>query len=1506
MRRPWLLAAVVVVLVLTMLPALAQDATSPDAPTGIELRSRQSGVIPPTSGNTGVTPPSQGQGDVDGDAISVSDDGRWVVFVSTSTDLTTDTYPGTVGNVFLQDRTTGTTTLVSRVPGTTTAGNEDSFDAVLSPDGRFVVFLTADPDVAQASILGSAAPLVLYTRSRDVPGDEPLSTITLDDQTNNQFTCSSPTGVTPMNFSDGGELLVYTGCVGAITGLKPEGTGGDNGVMLFRTANGSSTLLSRVPATNPPDNDNVIVAVQDRAELSRDGSTVIFATGSTAWFDRHAPGWSGAAFQLYRYRVASAAVDVVSGDPLRKVALAPGDSLVTVGGSADRDEYSLSLDGDVVAFAARSSVLTTEPSGQDVFVRDTARLRLASAPQDPSIGARVGRSFSPELSADGTQLVFASSSDDLTTTVDTNDANDIILRDLATRASTLVSRSKPGGVAADKDSTSPVISADGAHVAFVSNATDLVPDEVSTGRTPGPDLFLHEVATDVTNLVSRPTDGRRIGTDAQGRAVFSGDGTRLVFTNASDDLTAGDANNEYDVFDVPAGVTPYVAPPQDLDVIGIEVSQGVQDWANGTTLISGRRTWVRVHVRSVGEPFRTGASLTASRFSDGIRLGTLTPSHGVPAGTAIVDPRPDRESLDQTFVFALPTDWTVDGDYLDQVTFDGRTVRCLDRDRDCDAFGIFRAGPRLDVQLIGVEYTTFDGTVRRPTAAELDAARAHLRRALPVANPNTSYSFDYVPTIAVTPGRTADAIRLATSLAVLRWRTDCDSSLHDDCIFLGVVGGGALGGGISGMASATPGNAAWAVTGGSNKEALDAAHEVGHLLGRRHVNCGGTKGIDPDYPYPNNQRADPQRDGPEYTDWGLDLYLRGRDGRASDDNVMPPTGGGGDLMSYCLPTWPSYYTYNALDDALGKRFGHTPTTSRATTSRATPERVILVVGHRDGDDAVIDVVEETTGVPTLLAGTGATVRIEDAAATVLATETFALPEPDADTAGVFVVALPAPAGAAAVSIVTGASQTDRVMRTSTPPTVSALRLESSTDDWVLSWTTGDADGDDVTAGVDYSRDGGATWRPLTDDVASDRLTVDTTLLAGTTTGRFRVRVSDGWDTATATSDAFSIPGHSPEITIDPVPPHLRRGQSLSLHATAFDREDGLLDDVIWTSDRDGRIASRADATIATDDLQPGRHTITATVTDADGVSAAVSTTMLVIDGVTRLAGDTRITTAIEVSRALYGDGTADVAVVARSDNFADALAGGPLAVQESGPLLLTPPDGLAPEVATELTRVLPPGSIVHLLGGPVALSEGVADAVAAAGFVVRRHAGADRYATAVAIADELTTVDTIFLADGQKFPDALAASAVAGANRGAVLLTAGETLPDATITRLASHTGAVIAVGGPAARAAPQADGLIGDDRFATAVMLADRFAPRSPTVAIASGVNFPDALAGGVQAALEGAPLLLSRPDAVPEATAASLRRRQPDLTHAWLYGGVVALDDDVLADVHTAAGLR
>jgi putative cell wall-binding protein len=299
----------------------------------------------------------------------------------------------------------------------------------------------------------------------------------------------------------------------------------------------------------------------------------------------------------------------------------------------------------------------------------------------------------------------------------------------------------------------------------------------------------------------------------------------------------------------------------------------------------------------------------------------------------------------------------------------------------------------------------------------------------------------------------------------------------------------------------------------------------------------------------------------------------------------------------------------------------------------------------------------------------------------------------------------------------------------------------------------------------------------------------------------------------------------------------------------------------------------------------------------------------------RMAGVDRYATAATISSWHFAPGV-PVAYVATGRNFPDALAVGPVAGLQRGPVLLTDPSSIPDSTRSELARLRPQRIVV--VGGEGVVSPGVVSQLQAyTGQPVGRLAGPDRYATAaqVARASFSPGVPAVFVATGRTFPDALTAGPAAAALGGPVLLVDPTSIPQATADALAwLQPRKIYIVGGPGVvsdgvtaalqgySAEPVAR-LWGADRFATAAAVAQAFfgGPRF-AVYLATGRNFPDALTAVPAASVNGAPLLLVTQNDVPAPTAGELLRIRPARTY--LAGGSGVVSDAVLGGVNWLLG--
>lgn len=194
-----------------------------------------------------------------------------------------------------------------------------------------------------------------------------------------------------------------------------------------------------------------------------------------------------------------------------------------------------------------------------------------------------------------------------------------------------------------------------------------------------------------------------------------------------------------------------------------------------------------------------------------------------------------------------------------------------------------------------------------------------------------------------------------------------------------------------------------------------------------------------------------------------------------------------------------------------------------------------------------------------------------------------------------------------------------------------------------------------------------------------------------------------------------------------------------------------------------------------------------------------------------------------------------------------------------------------------------------------------------------RMSGADRYGTSQVISKNNfpTPTKAVFLATGTTFPDALAGGPAAGMMASPVILTAPTALSAVAAQELNRLRPATIYVLGgvgavsnsvlTSARAySANVVRLSGIDRFATAAGVSKQFWSTTPTVYVASGADFADALSGGALAAKMHSPILLTASGGLPDATRNELRRLAP--SRVVVLGGTGAVSATVASQISGA----
>ena len=264
------------------------------------------------------------------------------------------------------------------------------------------------------------------------------------------------------------------------------------------------------------------------ADISHDGRFVVFESLAGDLLDRPVP--QGISRVFLRDRETGA---------IRLISRSADDESA----NASSGNSVISADGSAVVFASGATNLSgaCRSSGRRrsglylVRLSDGVCMRVDVS----SAGVQGNKeSTTPSVSGDGRYVAFMSRAD-LTcrgesgchdSIPDRNGVADVYVRDFATQVTVRVSRG-PAGVDADGPSYQPAISRDGHHVVFVSEATNLV----AGIRTRVPQVYIHDLTTGITELVSHTSRGRP-GNGASLWPAVSGDGVTIAFQSRASDL----------------------------------------------------------------------------------------------------------------------------------------------------------------------------------------------------------------------------------------------------------------------------------------------------------------------------------------------------------------------------------------------------------------------------------------------------------------------------------------------------------------------------------------------------------------------------------------------------------------------------------------------------------------------------------------------------------------------------------------------------------------------------------------------------------------------------------------------------------------------------------------------------------------------------------------------------------------------------------------------------------
>ncbi len=324
---------------------------------------------------------------------AISADGRFVAFVSGATDLVPGQVDGNAGpDVFLFDRTTGTTVLASHSnASTTTAADGPSGHVSLDASGRFLAFESLGSNVAPGQFDNLGLPDVflydaqtgnadLVSRSFDTPNSTAVGT------------SHAP------EISADGRWVAFRSDAFDVVLSQTEGNAGDD-VFLYDHALLSNRLVSRQAGSASTTGN----APCTEARPSADGRYVAYVCRASDLVAGQSDANGAADLFLYdRIADSSTLASHAVGAPLTALGVDAGSP------------PSIAADGRFVAFTSAAPLAAGAPARTNVFLFDRfhATNALLSPAAFPASGP-VGTSLNPQISADGSVVVFASNSTDL-------------------------------------------------------------------------------------------------------------------------------------------------------------------------------------------------------------------------------------------------------------------------------------------------------------------------------------------------------------------------------------------------------------------------------------------------------------------------------------------------------------------------------------------------------------------------------------------------------------------------------------------------------------------------------------------------------------------------------------------------------------------------------------------------------------------------------------------------------------------------------------------------------------------------------------------------------------------------------------------------------------------------------------------------------------------------------------------------------------------------------------
>jgi len=1074
----------------------------------------------------------------------------------------------------------------------TTEANSDSYSSVISGDGNYIVFASFASNLVPNDT-NNIADIFLYHR-----------------QTHQITLVSKGLGNAPSNVESGypslsadGRYVVFQS---SASNLVANDTNNISDIFLYDRQTDS---ISRVSVSSDNEEANNQSAYPT---ISADGRYVAFES----YASNLVPSDTNNTSDIFVH-------DRQTGNT----------SLVSVNSNGEQGNNtsglwsSLSADGQHIAFSSLANNLVANDTNNtwDIFVRDiqTNTTSLISISFGESLWN--GGSTNPVISSDGRYVAFQS--EDVLVANDTNNTWDVFVYDRQTAQTTLISKAYDQPTTANGISETPFISADGRYVVFSSSATNIVPNDTNGWV----DIFQYDRQTAQMTLITTPYDVTIPinGYYDSSTPSISADGTQIAFSSRAYNLVSWDVNNFYDIF----LYQPNSAPYDSLNIVHTEITQVIQDEQNNVPLVKAKPTLIRIYPECVGCPPQGISGVSAIISGPGSTI--IFPNNRSVRAYPNVDWSSDavRGNLNRSLNFTLPSDWL----WFDDLSI---SVQLILERPVASGGAVFVDAETYNIHFYEMQNVTISDykfvsfLFGNPDNSIIDTAYNFLETIFPVGYVNPKprgdilYSFNPLHEYYTTKAIQLAELFQSPNTYTVSW-VNGDTVLAHPSPNKTVMGFYQRNADYVLMRTRTDSEQQLA----SRALVHELAHASGFWSELTHLTetvdgCGEAERNHTDFPYPT---ATIQEYGTRYNlttgSWTL----------------IPPTRY--DIMTYCDAisdnefyrghAWVSPYTYMLIFNYLVQSPADRvplPTSvnqlstiaSISTPQNGTPQDVIMVGGNISlTDNGTIDWVTSIHTDTPISISTGTTYCLEaqNSSDVILSntcfdlafyedefgdleTDSFFLTIPDDPIISKLVLKK----GATPLAIRQVSNNTPLV--TLTYPVGGEIWTANT--DYNITWTASDADNDALTYDVFYNYKGDE-WVLLVANLADTQFTVNSGMLGGGTQSRIRIYANDGFHTTIAQSSSFTVPKHTPQMTLEDssTPVTVLEGETVILQASATDKEDGMLpgNAYMWSSDLDGVLAIGQRLMISS--LSVGTHLITVSASDIDNNQVTATRTIII-------------------------------------------------------------------------------------------------------------------------------------------------------------------------------------------------------------------------------------------------------------------------------------------------------